>query len=149
MRPLFIAVSLLMFMLFSIYVKADRAESSAEAQALEREPIAYTGWAVLQRQHLDSSAKDDDWIYMKGIEIMDIGEKLRLMDGDKPTPYRVELIVITYEKSNTTVLKLALYEDGNDRAITYIWGEPGAGRLGMNLRWMQVGLTRTDLAKSG
>jgi len=114
MRPLFIAVSLLMFMLFSIYVKADRAESSAEAQALEREPIAYTGWAVLQRQHLDSSAKDDDWIYMKA-----------------------------------TVLKLALYEDGNDRAITYIWGEPGAGRLGMNLRWMQVGLTRTDLAKSG
>lgn len=106
--------------------------------------LNYTGWAVLKKQILDPSAGDDEWVSMRNLKITDDGKKLRMMDGESNTPYELELIVITYEATNTTVLKLALYEDGKDKAITYIWGQPGAERLGMNLRWMQAGFTKAS-----
>jgi len=79
---------------------------------------------------------------MHDIKMSDDGKRLRFMDGENETPYIIELIEIAYKKSNTTVLKLALYEDGKEPAFTYIWGESGAYRLGLNLGWIQVGLTR-------
>jgi len=120
------------------------AKPAAPAVADKRVPLSYSGWAVIKRQHLDPAAKDDEWLSMRGLSMTDDGQILKLMDGETPTPYSLELIVITYEKTNTTVVKLALYEEGKERAITYIWGEPGAGRLGMNLRWMQAGFTLNE-----
>lgn len=147
MRSILI-VFLLIFALLplgsSTLAHADATDASKETQLEKRSALNYTGWAVIKRQHLEPDAKDDEWISMRDIKMTDDGQILTLMDGDKETPYSVELIVITYQETNTTVLKLALYEKGKEPAITYIWGEPGAQRLGMNLRWMQVGLTRAE-----
>ncbi len=123
---------------------ADENASAKMSEVEKRLPLTYSGWAVIKRQHLEPEADPDQWISIRDIKMTDEGQILKLMDGDKETPYSIELIVITYEETNTTVLKLALYEEGKERAITYIWGEPGAGRLGMNLRWMQVGLTLAE-----
>lgn len=120
------------------------ASNPVQAKATLRTPLQYIGWAVLKRNIIDPSAKEDDWISMRNISVTDDGKRIRLMDGEKETPYTIELIEITYEASNTTVLKLALYEEGNDRAFTYIWGEPGATRLGLNLRWIQAGFTKDN-----
>ena len=127
---------------FSIMTSADDKAEQA------RVAIAYGGWAAIKRQHLDPKAQDDKWISMRNISTKDDGQIITIMDRDQPTPYSLELIVITYEQTNTTVLKLALYEKGKDKSIAYIWGEPGAGRLGLNLRWMQTGFTREDSVKT-
>jgi len=130
--------------LFSCASYADEQSVNDQAVQEARTPLSYNGWAVIKKNVLDADAPEDEWVSMRGIVMTDDGKKLRMMDGENPTPYELELIVITYENTNTTVLKLALYEDGKDKAITYIWGEPNALRLGMNLRWMQVGLTKAS-----
>ncbi len=117
------------------------SDNDAEAQDV-RAALQYSGWLALKRQIIDPQAKEDEWLSMRDISMSDDGKKLRIKDGDKNTPYELELIVITYTQTDTTVLKLALYEDGKDKAITYIWSEPETKRIGMNLRWMQVGLTK-------
>jgi len=121
---------------------AAKQAASVELQQLQNEPLIYKGWAVIKKNVLEDNAPDKEWVSMRGIEISNDGKKVRILNGDKPTPYELELIVITYENTNTTVLKLALYEDGKDKSITYIWGQPDAERLGMNLRWMQAGFTK-------
>lgn len=138
MRHVLISFLSTFFVLFS----AMSTGADDSVSKLEREPLTYQGWAAIKRKVLDPEAGDDEWVAMRGIEVSDVGTKLRLTGDGEDTPFTIELIVITYEKTNTTVLKLALYEEGKDKAVTYIWGEPGAQRLGMNLRWIQVGLTR-------
>lgn len=142
--PLIAWVLGLAYFMFVQVSHADSQASQADTDKLARATLDYTGWAVIKKQVLDSQAPDDEWISMRNLLITDDGKKLRLLDGDSATPYQLELIVITYQETNTTVLKLALYEDGKDKAITYIWGQPGAERLGMNLRWMQAGFTKAS-----
>jgi hypothetical protein len=38
-----------------------------------------------------------------------------------------------------------LFEDGNDEAIDYVWTNPNTERVGINLRWIQSGITRVDV----
>ena len=40
---------------------------------------------------------------------------------------------------------LKLFEDGNDEAIDYVWTNPNTERVGINLRWIQSGITRVDV----
>ena len=37
---------------------------------------------------------------------------------------------------------LTLYDTETDKSVAYTWTDPGAQRIGMNLGWAQVGLTR-------
>jgi hypothetical protein len=37
------------------------------------------------------------------------------------------------------VMKLALYEAGKEQAFAYTWTEPESRKIGINLRWIQVG----------
>jgi hypothetical protein len=56
------------------------------------------------------------------------------------TPFTVELSQVVFEK-RIPVMKLAIYEEGKSKAIMYNWTNPEAERIGVNLRWIQVGLT--------
>ena len=56
------------------------------------------------------------------------------------TGYSVELAQLTYQETKTPILKLAVL-DKEGHAFTYIWANPEAERLGINMRWMQLGLT--------
>ena len=137
----------LLLLLVSLFVSLPahaehHAKDADSAEATDRVPNKYTGWAVIKRNKLDPSAAEDDWIAMRDMQLDDAGAIIPIVDDGKPTGYSIQLIEITYQKTNTTVLKLGLIEDESGKTITYIWGEPAAGRLGMNLRWMQVGLTK-------
>lgn len=139
-------ITLLATILIIIFSAASAFAGTASDVPAERAVLNYTGWAAIKRQHFDPDAAEDDWIYMKTLTILDNGGVVKILDEGKETGYALELIVITYERTNTTVLKLGLIEDKSGKTITYIWGEPGAGRLGMNLRWMQTGLTLAGAA---
>jgi len=61
----------------------------------------------------------------------------RTEDG-KDTKYSFELSQLRYSQK-VPVMKLALYEAGKEQAFAYTWAEPGSKKIGINLRWMQVG----------
>ncbi|MYD43310.1 MAG: hypothetical protein F4W90_05405 [Gammaproteobacteria bacterium] len=102
----------------------------------------YTGWIVLQRQVLDETKADDDYILMRDIQFADSGTLVEIKDGESKTGYAIELVIVTYEQTNVTVLKLGVIDQSTGDTVMYAWAEPGAKRLGINDRWIQVGLTR-------
>lgn len=102
----------------------------------------YTGWVALRRSRLDPDAAPDDYVFVDRARWHDEGFMLPVLDGDRPTGYAVELARLTYQNTGTAVLKLGIVEEATGETLAYAWAEPGAGRVGINLRWIQAGLTR-------
>ncbi|MCY3706002.1 MAG: hypothetical protein OXH08_11000 [Gammaproteobacteria bacterium] len=102
----------------------------------------YTGWVALQRQRIDPSAVPDDYVFLRSARWHDEGFVLPVLDGDRPTGYAIELARLTYQNTRTAVLKLGVVDLATGETLAYSWAEPGASRIGINLRWIQAGLTR-------
>ena len=101
----------------------------------------FTGWAALQKNKLDESAAEDEFLFIQGLRLHNEGQIIPLVTKEgQDTGYKVELAQLTYQNTKTAILKLAVL-DKDDYAFTYIWANPQAERLGINMRWMQVGLT--------
>ncbi len=130
----------------SLVASASFVNSQSE-QATEPEiqdARLYTGWAVVQRTALDPEADPEEYIQMRGIEIWDNGEIINIEADGEETGYSFELIVLPYSEE-ITVLKLAVIDNETGESPCYVWGEPGAKRLGINVRWVQVGLTLKEM----
>lgn len=96
----------------------------------------YKGWILLEKAGLK-----DEYHSMRNLVWHDQGKRQRLyLEDDKPTKYEVELAAVVYGK-DLEVLKIALYEVGVSKAIMYSWASPGSKNIGINLRWIQTGLT--------
>lgn len=62
----------------------------------------------------------------RGVSIHDQGGRVRVLTTDDDlTKYSVELSCVEYGK-NLEVLKIALYEDKNSKAVMYAWASPGS-----------------------
>jgi hypothetical protein len=96
----------------------------------------YKGWI--------SYEKDGKSIFMNNLIFHDQGTKIQVMDkqGNK-LPYFVELAQLQY-KSGLEIVKLAFYEEGVKKSFLYSWANPGTKNIGMNLRWLQAGLTKIE-----
>ncbi len=105
----------------------------------------YKGWILLQK-----AGFDDEYISMRNLYWHDQGKRQRLLTDDgKKTKYEVELACVIKLNAygpgkDLEVLKLAIYEEGKDKAVAYTWASPGSKNIGINMRWFQAGLTRTD-----
>ena len=97
----------------------------------------YSGWMAIQKP--DS----EDYYLMRGIELHNQGGKSRLIDSktNEETKYFVELSEVIYGK-DTKVIKLAIYEENNSRALVYSWAAEGAALIGINTRKMTAGFTK-------
>lgn len=105
----------------------------------------YSGWFVIDPQESKESTTTEKAQFVRGLTLHTEGAKQELIRPDgSSTGIEVELAALTYQGTGAQILKLALYRKGETRAFTYIWSENGANRLGINLRWIQVGLTRED-----
>jgi CpeT/CpcT family (DUF1001) len=99
----------------------------------------YKGWLLLEKAGLK-----DEYHSMRNLIWHDQGKRQRLfLEDGKPTKYEVELAAVVYGKG-LEVLKIAVYEVGVSKAIMYAWASPGAKNIGLNLRWLQAGLTLLD-----
>jgi CpeT/CpcT family (DUF1001) len=102
----------------------------------------YKGWILLQK-----AGFEDEYITSRNLIWHDQGKRKRLYTEDgKKTKYEAELACVIKLNAygpgkDLEVLKLAVYEDGKDKAIMYTWASPGSKNIGINMRWMQVGLT--------
>ena len=66
-------------------------------------------------------------------------------DNNQSTKFEFELSELTHVQTKIPVLVFKLFEDGNDDAIDYVWTNPNTERVGINLRWIQSGITRVDV----
>lgn len=96
----------------------------------------FTGWIIAQKE-----GKENEYHQMRNITIHDQGQRIQLVTetGEK-LKYYAELSEVSYSK-DLNVIKLAIYEEGKDRAIAYTWANVEAERIGINLRYVQAGFT--------
>ena len=104
----------------------------------------FNGWIALKRNHIDEDAADDDWIYLKDLRVHNEGQIIRVLDDGKPTGYAIQLERLTYQNTQVAVLKLGVIDEATGKTLSYSWTNPGAERIGINLRWIQAGLTSVD-----
>ena len=116
-----------------------------DEQHKNRKVSYYKGWASYVPSKVIDGSTDDEWKFISLRNLHNEGDTIALIDKNGvDTGYSIELSKLTYQNTNTAILKLGLIDNSTDKTITYIWGDPEAPRLGMNLRWMQVGLTKTQ-----
>jgi CpeT/CpcT family (DUF1001) len=96
----------------------------------------YKGWILLEKAGLK-----DEYHSMRNLLWHDQGKRQRLyLEDGKASKYEIELAAVVYGK-DLEVLKIAVYEVGVSKAIAYAWATPGAKNIGINMRWIQAGLT--------
>jgi hypothetical protein len=104
-------------------------------------------WVAVLRgaKHGDqgAGAKDTDWFFTRGVWLHDQGGLATVATDETPArDLRLRLRRVAWPSGgNRPSLTLYVFEPGNDRAVSYVWGEFDATRLGINLRWMQASCT--------
>jgi hypothetical protein len=102
-------------------------------------------WVATLRgaKHGDSGAGLNDWHFQRDLLIHDQGGDLAIKTNEpSPREFLLRLRAVEWPMGpNRPSLTLYVHEKGNDRAVSYVWGEIDAERLGINLRWLQASCT--------
>jgi hypothetical protein len=99
-------------------------------------------WAAIPR----ASPKADgtqDWWFARDIRLHDQGGMARLRtDEATPQQYDIRVRNVVWPSGpNQPSLVLYVLAPGSDRAMAYSWADPGAVRLGFNIRAVQASCT--------
>jgi hypothetical protein len=97
----------------------------------------FTGWAF---------GADPDGRKLRGERALlmhNEGHTLGLFYEDgSASPYQVQLAQLTYQNTTAPILKLALLDTRTPgKSVAYTWANTDASRIGLNLGWVQFGLT--------
>jgi hypothetical protein len=113
-----------------------------------------TCWAAILRDKPKSDGKPD-WYFVRDVQLHDQGGQIWIGGapdfgedtGAQQLMLRMRNVVWPPNKDGTPSTNrpsLVLYvhkADQPDRAESYVWADPGAARIGINLRWMQASCT--------
>lgn len=129
----------------------DGLDSGARADGLAHDQFKrirpFECWVAVLRgaKHGDSGkgAKDTDWFFKRGVWIHDQGGLATVATDETPSrELRLRLPRVAWPSGpNRPSLTLYVLPDGDERAVSYAWGEFDAERMGLNLRWMQASCT--------
>ena len=110
-----------------------------------RKVIFYKGWMSVKKHKLDPEADLGEWVFAKIDRMHSEGQRIPLLDKTgQGTGYTLSLETLTYQNTQIPVLKIGVIDDRTGYTLSYSWTNPGAERIGMNVRWFQAGLTRID-----
>jgi len=102
----------------------------------------FEGWAAIKKEGRDAPRESKNWYGTRGIVVHSEGQYFALVKDDgTPAGYSIQLARLTYQNTQQPILKLALVDDATGRSIAYSWAEIDATRIGINLGWIQAGLT--------
>lgn len=105
---------------------------------------AFKCWASIPRKALKDGKPD--WWFKPGLMLHDRGGRV-VAETDEAVPQRVTLRmrnVVWPTGNNAPSLVLYVHGDDPDHAISYSWADPGAKRIGINLRTMQGSCTLVE-----
>jgi hypothetical protein len=106
----------------------------------------FTCWVSLRR----ATAKADgsaDWSFHPGPKLHDQGGRALASDPDAtPVVIRLRDVVWPEPSTNKPSLVLNVHKpDEPDKAVSYVWVDPKANLIGINLRWMQGSCSRKEM----
>jgi hypothetical protein len=111
-----------------------------------RRVTPYQCWVSVLRgaKHGDSGQGQDDWFFVRDVWVHDQGGVATIRtDETPPRDVRLKLRNVEWPFGpNRPSLTLYVLGEGGERAVSYAWGEYGAERLGINLRWLQASCTQ-------
>lgn len=123
---------------------ADQARG-ADAREDAREVRWFGGWAAINGGGPKADASSRDWHMNRDLRIGSEGGRTALVWRDgSAAGYSLMLERLTYRDGNVPVMKLSVVEDADGRTLAYAWANPEATAIGINLGWVQVGLSRDN-----
>ena len=113
-----------------------RSPVGADTRLQFRRELSYTGWAG---RKLESDA---EWQLAKPFRLHNQGDVIVLSDQlDRPLGYRLQLMQVRYREDQPEILRLALIDDDTRQQVAYAFADSNARQIGLNLGWLQVGLS--------
>lgn len=102
----------------------------------------YQGWAAINGAGPDAVADSKDWHMQRDLRIGNQGQGVPIQWRDgKPSGYSLKLETLDYRKRDMQVLRLSLIRDQDASTVAYAWADPDAAHIGLNLGWVQIGLS--------
>lgn len=112
--------------------------------SLLRRARPVTCWSAIPKEAKKPDGSTD-WFFARDVKIHDQGGRAMVgkdQPGVKPVVIRMRNVVWPAGNSNRPSLVLYVHKpDEPDTAISYVWADPEAARIGINLRWMQASCT--------
>jgi hypothetical protein len=104
----------------------------------------FDGWSAINGGGPQARASNQDWHMREDLRLGSEGGRvpIRWRDG-APSGYSLELERRSYAERKLSVLQLNVVEDASGQVVDYVWASPQATAIGLNLGWLQVGLTET------
>ena len=97
----------------------------------------YQGWAGIK------PAGTADWQLARPLKVWSDGGTAQLVDlAGEPMGYSIRLAQVPWRTDQDTILRLDLVEKSSGEIIAYSWADKSALSVGINLGWIQVGLTQ-------
>ncbi|MEP6484420.1 MAG: hypothetical protein ABJB01_08215, partial [Rudaea sp.] len=120
---------------------SDRARG-ADASIAARRVRWFAGWSAINGAGPKAKTDSNDWHSRTDLRASSEGGKIPIhwRDG-AASGYSIELVRRTYAERKLSVLQLNVIEDGSGQVVDYAWADPTASIIGINLGWLQVGLT--------
>jgi hypothetical protein len=117
--------------------------SKTDTPVKNRKVRYFTGWVYINRAGKDAKPEDKKFSFRRDLLLHNEGQMVPVLyDDGSESPYAIELAQLTYQNTKQPILKLALVDKATKKSVTYIWANTEATRIGMNLTWVQVGLTQ-------
>ncbi len=105
----------------------------------------FKAWMAVKKSKVNPDVEGDDMFFNSNIIMHNEGHIVQILDDDgQPTGYSVQLAQLTYQNTKTAILKLGVIEDATGKTLVYTWASTDSDRIGINLRWMQAGLTAIE-----
>lgn len=105
-----------------------------------------TCWVAIRKDKPKADGSPD-WYFAQGVKLHDQGGRAMVgqdIADTQPVMIRMRNVVWPPQadgtpSSNKPSIVLYIHKpDQYDRSEAYVWGDPGAARIGINLRWMQA-----------
>ena len=101
----------------------------------------FSCWLSVKREGMAEDAQGA-WTFDRDIAVHDGGELVWVKTEARSTPVGLKIRRPVWPSGpNQDSLVLYVHDEGleqPERAVSYSWADPGAKRLGLNLRWMQA-----------
>jgi CpeT/CpcT family (DUF1001) len=111
--------------------------SKTDTPVKNRRVRYFTGWAFGKEPATGRALQGK-----RDVMIHNEGHTVPLMwDDGSASPYQIELAQLTYQNTSVPILKLSLVDKSSNKTVAYTWANTDASRIGLNLGWIQFGLT--------
>ena len=112
-----------------------------------RRAAGFTCWMSI-RKFANKPDGSEDWTYAGKLANFDQGGRVRSGGGSSGAPeaiFRLRNVIWPAPSTNRPSLVLYVHRpDSPDHAESYVWADPDAKLIGINLRWVQGSCTRDE-----